>query len=111
MDRSFERAGLRHFPNALSKADLARLDGLSSETCRPGIRRRSDDLASVADLLGGGGAAGSIARQLLGRPASPVRAILFDKSEAANWALGWHQDRTICVAERREVEGFGPWTV
>lgn len=28
-----------------------------------------------------------------------------------NWSLPWHQDRTIAVVERREVEGFGPWTV
>jgi ectoine hydroxylase-related dioxygenase (phytanoyl-CoA dioxygenase family) len=28
-----------------------------------------------------------------------------------NWALGWHQDRTICVKERRKAPGFGPWTV
>ena len=40
-----------------------------------------------------------------------VRAILFDKSDAANWALGWHQDRTIAVRERVEVAGFGPWSV
>jgi ectoine hydroxylase-related dioxygenase (phytanoyl-CoA dioxygenase family) len=40
-----------------------------------------------------------------------VRAILFDKTATTNWSLGWHQDRTIVVAERREVPGFGPWTV
>jgi ectoine hydroxylase-related dioxygenase (phytanoyl-CoA dioxygenase family) len=40
-----------------------------------------------------------------------VRAILFDKTEAANWSLGWHQDRTIAVEERIDVEGFGPWTM
>jgi ectoine hydroxylase-related dioxygenase (phytanoyl-CoA dioxygenase family) len=48
---------------------------------------------------------------VLGRAARPVRAILFDKSAEANWSLGWHQDRTICVRERREAPGFGPWTV
>ncbi|MBX3565349.1 MAG: phytanoyl-CoA dioxygenase family protein [Sphingomonas sp.] len=41
----------------------------------------------------------------------PVRAILFDKSDAANWALGWHQDRTIAVRKRADVAGFGPWSV
>ncbi|MBO9621948.1 MAG: phytanoyl-CoA dioxygenase family protein [Sphingomonas sp.] len=41
----------------------------------------------------------------------PVRAILFDKSPAANWALGWHQDRTIAVRARTEQAGFGPWSV
>ncbi|PZU47774.1 MAG: phytanoyl-CoA dioxygenase [Sphingomonas sp.] len=48
---------------------------------------------------------------MLGSDCRPVRAILFDKSEQANWALGWHQDRTICVRERRGVPGFGPWTI
>lgn len=41
----------------------------------------------------------------------PVRAILFDKSEAANWALGWHQDRTVAVKARAAVPGYGPWSV
>jgi hypothetical protein len=50
-------------------------------------------------------------RPLLGDKVRPVRALLFDKQDGANWALGWHQDRTIEVTERRAVEGFGPWTV
>jgi hypothetical protein len=54
---------------------------------------------------------GSIAEQILGACARPVRAILFDKSVDANWSLGWHQDRTICVKHRRDAHGFGPWTV
>ncbi len=41
----------------------------------------------------------------------PVRAIMFDKSAETNWALGWHQDRTIAVKERRDVPGFGPWSI
>jgi ectoine hydroxylase-related dioxygenase (phytanoyl-CoA dioxygenase family) len=24
--------------------------------------------------------------------------------------LAWHQDRVVAVRERKEVEGFGPWT-
>lgn len=52
----------------------------------------------------------SAARQLIGAGARPVRAVLFDKTANENWALGWHQDRTIVVRQRREVEGFGPWS-
>jgi len=48
---------------------------------------------------------------LLGDDARPVRAILFDKSAAANWALGWHQDRTIAVKARADMPGYGPWTI
>ncbi len=39
-----------------------------------------------------------------------VRAVLFDKSAAANWALAWHQDRVIVVRERRAAPGFGCWS-
>lgn len=54
---------------------------------------------------------GAIAAGAIGANVRPVRAILFDKTETANWSLGWHQDRTVVVAERRDVPGFGPWTV
>ena len=39
-----------------------------------------------------------------------VRGIVFDKTPAANWKVSWHQDRSIAVAERCEVPGFGPWS-
>lgn len=40
-----------------------------------------------------------------------VRAIYFDKSPTSNWLVAWHQDLTIAVREKREVPGFGPWSV
>jgi hypothetical protein len=43
--------------------------------------------------------------------AFPVRATLFDKTASANWLVPWHQDLTICVANRVDVAGFGPWTI
>jgi hypothetical protein len=66
-------------------------------------------LPGLADLLAGSGLIGQIANTHL-PGARPVRAILFDKSVAANWTLGWHQDRTIAVTARVEVDGFGAWT-
>jgi hypothetical protein len=39
-----------------------------------------------------------------------VRAILFDKTGDANWTVPWHQDRSIALRERRDVDGFGPWS-
>ena len=47
----------------------------------------------------------------MGEDAFPVRALVFDKTPAMNWAVAWHQDRTIAVSERIEVDGFGPWSV
>jgi len=45
-----------------------------------------------------------------GRPRL-VRALLFDKRRDANWHLALHQDCSIPVRERREMPGFGPWSV
>jgi hypothetical protein len=75
---------------------------------RAGIRLHG--IASLTKLLAPD-ALGRDAVRILGPQAKPVRAILFDKTPATNWALGWHQDRTIAVAERLDVAGFGPWTI
>ena len=74
------------------------------EVDRPGVRLQSRRLASLIRP------ATAAASALLGEQAHPVRAVLFDKTAQTNWALGWHQDRTIVVRERRDVPGFGPWT-
>lgn len=68
-------------------------------------------LGTLATFLTGSGPIAAVAARLGGAGMRPVRAIAFDKSPAANWALGWHQDRTINIAARADVVGFGPWTV
>ena len=78
-------------------------------TDRAGVRLRG--VAALDALLATTGVIGARVVPFAGEHALPVRAILFDKSANANWSLGWHQDRTICVRERRDVAGFGPWTV
>ncbi len=49
-------------------------------------------------------------RSVLGEGASPVRAILFDKTPDANWKVAWHQDLTIAVEQRHETEGYSSWS-
>ncbi len=51
-----------------------------------------------------------IVETILGRDCFAVRGIWFDKVESANWKVPWHQDLSIAVRERRDVEGFGAWT-
>ncbi|MGJ3628858.1 phytanoyl-CoA dioxygenase family protein [Sphingomonas sp. MMS24-JH45] len=75
---------------------------------RAGIRLHGQP--ALAALLAHGPIA-SIASSCFGSPAWPVRAVLFDKSPDNNWALGWHQDRTVAVRERRAVAGYGTWSV
>lgn len=75
---------------------------------RAGVRIHG--LEGLRDFLDPDGVVGSLAADILGPRARAVRAVLFDKSPDANWSLGWHQDRTICVKRRVDIEGFGPWT-
>jgi hypothetical protein len=66
---------------------------------KPGVRITGDGALAIA------------VRELLERPAlcrelgeghwRCVRAIAFDKAPQANWALAWHQDRTIAVLQWR----------
>ena len=48
---------------------------------------------------------------VLGHSAIAVRGILFDKTPGANWKVPWHQDVTIAVSSRKELDGFGPWSI
>lgn len=53
----------------------------------------------------------SIVEPILGSNARVVRGIYFDKHKDANWKVAWHQDLTIAVQERVEVDGYGPWSI
>jgi ectoine hydroxylase-related dioxygenase (phytanoyl-CoA dioxygenase family) len=64
---------------------------------------RTRQLAESDDLM-------SLARTALGPNAKLVRGLFLDKPPQANWKVAWHQDLTIAVAKRIEIEGFGPWT-
>ena len=48
---------------------------------------------------------------VLGEGCFAVRGIFFNKTRSSNWKVVWHQDLTIAVRERRDVDGFGPWTM
>ena len=52
-----------------------------------------------------------VACATLGAEAFPFRATLFDKSPTANWLVVWHQDTALPLQERREIPGWGPWSV
>lgn len=51
------------------------------------------------------------AREILGEGVFPFRATLFDKSATANWLVVWHQDTALPLKERREIAGWGPWSL
>ena len=52
-----------------------------------------------------------IMQTVLGPECFAVRGIFFNKTRSSNWKVVWHQDLTIAVRARAEVNGFGPWTM
>jgi ectoine hydroxylase-related dioxygenase (phytanoyl-CoA dioxygenase family) len=103
-----DRDGARLFPAAFTSAEVAAFQRLFSNlpADRPGTRLGAT--SGLALLIA---PADAIAASILGAQSRPVRAVLFDKTPERNWALGWHQDRTMAVRRRRDVPGFTDWTV
>jgi|SRR6185295_778478 Phytanoyl-CoA dioxygenase (PhyH) len=108
---TLSRHGAQRFPSAVSTAELQRI--ANAVACLPPGKAgtRLHGIAALRPLLTTPGSVGAVAGRMLGQACQPVRAILFDKTPATNWSLAWHQDRTIAVAKRIDVDGFGPWTV
>ena len=52
----------------------------------------------------------SIISQIFGENYFVVKSIYFDKPETSNWYVAYHQDLTISVDKKIEIENFGPWT-
>lgn len=40
-----------------------------------------------------------------------VRSILFNKNQQTNWQVAWHQDLSIAVQYKTNLEGYNAWTV
>jgi hypothetical protein len=107
---NFAVDGAQLFEGALERC-MPRLEAVLSDLAPDVAGVRLHRLNVLEPLLRTDGCIGAIAATVLGVGAKPVRAILFNKSQRTNWSLAWHQDRTICVKKKKNVPGFGPWTV
>ena len=107
---AIEHHGAALYPGA-ALSILDDLDATIADLPADQAGLRLHGIPGLAALLHRSGPIGRVAADCLGEASRPVRAILFDKSAATNWALGWHQDRTIAVRERSDIDDFGPWSV
>ena len=107
----FSATGAERLKCILAPEEMALLQDIAEDCIgdKPAMRIKGN--ARLSELLRPGNTMDRIARLKLGDDLRPVRAILFDKRPGANWALGWHQDRTIAVTERIDVAGFDHWSV
>jgi ectoine hydroxylase-related dioxygenase (phytanoyl-CoA dioxygenase family) len=52
----------------------------------------------------------AVIEQIMGDHFFVVKSIYFDKPETSNWYVSYHQDLTISVDRKLELDNFGPWT-
>jgi hypothetical protein len=100
----FPEDGIAWFRDATSALGLSQIEECLRISTRPGHRLEITSTLRAAIAF-----ADNLAQRIL-PGARAVRALCFDKNEAANWAIGWHQDRVIAVHERVVVDGFINWT-
>jgi ectoine hydroxylase-related dioxygenase (phytanoyl-CoA dioxygenase family) len=53
----------------------------------------------------------ALIEQILGDRGRVVRGTFFDKTPEANWKVAWHQDLTIAVRDRAEIDGYTAWSI
>ena len=73
------------------------------------IRQFVKEIPEAIDIIFNGNLR-SIISQIFGNDYFLVKSIYFDKPEASNWYVSYHQDLTISVDRKLELTGFGPWT-
>ncbi len=115
-DTALEAQGFVVIPQALVSTEvdsiltaLKHVFGDRTEVRRGGARALLERVPEIRTLARHQSVRGA-AIAALGHKCIPVRALLFDKTPAANWKVAWHQDLTIAVRARRDVEGYGPWS-
>lgn len=107
---TLERDGAQLYPAVLPAETVNRLRTSLAHFPKERAGTRLRTLSFARDVFVPSGNVGRICAEFLGIAARPVRAIYFDKNAQNNWALSWHQDRTICVQEKSNVPEYGPWT-
>lgn len=118
---NLQRDGFCLLPDAVSLQDVRRtVREIEAASAQPtqSIHRRENvyairnafDVLPLARELANSSTLRQFIEPHLGENCFPVRAILFDKVAGANWKVPWHQDLSIAVKERKDVDGFGPWS-
>lgn len=105
--QEFETLGRVWFRGCLSENSLCQLDGAASLADKPGARL--DPSAPLRKALSADQGFRRV-MQAFGEDLFLARIVAFNKTAGANWAVPWHQDRVIAVAERHDVPGFSNWS-
>lgn len=113
MRATLEKHGFTVIPSVLNSDEISRaiqtLGSAPLQRSRAGIRHLMSNafvraVANDIRIVG-------MAREALNGEAVPFRATLFDKSPDSNWLVVWHQDTALPLRQRKDMSGWGPWSV
>ncbi len=112
MKQEYEKKGYFIVKNAISKGEvkslISALTVFEKDINHYGIRNLMNKLPCIRELALSVPLL-SIAMEILGDKAKPIRAVFFDKLPDANWNVAWHQDTSIVVNTKAELAGFSAW--
>lgn len=111
---NIENDGFEVLEGFLAPDEVAgQVDAIQSHqlgAARGGVRNAEKKFETINDLVASSKLRGRASEYLSGKP-NLVRVILFDKTPENNWLVTWHQDKTIALSGKAEIEDWGPWTV
>ena len=99
-----------YISNSIIKAIKSEVSSSNEEYPKHGIRSADKKFQTISELARSSEFV-NLAGSLLGSKPSIVRVIFFDKTPDKNWLVTWHQDKTIALNKKLEVNGWGPWSV
>ena len=86
----------------ISPVELGSLSG--------GFRNAEKKFSSIHKLVNSTKLLKKAQDYLNGKP-NVVRVILFNKSLKNNWMVPWHQDCTVAVSKKFDLNSWGPWSI
>lgn len=89
---------------------ISAIESAGVQACTSGVRNLEKKVKEVSELVQSPEILG-LAEKILNDKPKMVRAIYFNKTPEANWGVVWHQDKTIAVDAKLDINGWGPWTV
>lgn len=110
---NFEKDGVEIRNGLISRNDIDAIKKdinlESSKLKKYGVRNLEKRFRSISNLAKDVRVT-SLAGILLKGQANLVRAIFFDKTPDKNWYVKWHQDKTVTLNKKMELDGWGPWS-
>ena len=96
--------------NDLIHSVISEVSASDQSMKKHGIRNAEKKFPSISNLIGSG-AIVEEARKILGKDPQIVRVIFFDKTPEKNWLVTWHQDKTVALNQKFDLQGWERWTL